>query len=442
MAKKGKGKVKKQKPVTRQPQGNVKIVKKKLRKKKKPQKYQVPVPTKDTAIPIQTDSDEDDDSSSGETEPEKIQKLLEPYTKDQLIDFLVGAAVSDTSLFTRLRDAADCDVSHRKIFVYGLAWDTTRETLVSAFESYGEIEDCNVVFDRVTGKAKGYGFVQFKTRREATKALKQPRKKIGNRVASCQLASIGPVAPPPIQDTGGRKIYVSNVQADVDPERLRAFFAKFGEIETGPLGFDMQTGKSRGFALFVYKKQEAARKAIQDPYKMFEGHQLHCQMAIEGKNKSGGAASVTTAVQQVQPPMMAAAQNLALFNQNPGLVYGGFLANPNAGMLAGGMINPISAGLGRGFVGSSQVGQVVGSAGGSYPLSSATMGLGGYSAPGSQGLGNLGATQSVLGVYGSSATPTQQGLQHAYPSSQIGQMPSVRAPGAGGSFSGYPTHMR
>ena len=81
------GKAKMQKQVTRQPQGDGQSSKKKRRKKKKLQKYQAPVPTKDTAMPIQSDSDADDDSSSGETKLEKIQKLLEPYTKYQRIDF-------------------------------------------------------------------------------------------------------------------------------------------------------------------------------------------------------------------------------------------------------------------------------------------------------------------------------------------------------------------
>ncbi|KAL6993111.1 hypothetical protein U1Q18_011230 [Sarracenia purpurea var. burkii] len=385
----------------KQPEIN-KLEKKILKRKKK----------KVRIVPEKVDSD--NDSSSSEPDSDKIQNLLEPYTKDQLIDFIIDAAVKDDALLARIRDAADRTVSHRKIFVYGLGWDTTRETVVSAYESYGEIEDCKVVSDYYTGKAKGYGFVVFKTRKGAIKALKQPQKKIGNRITSCQLASLGSVPPPQSHDTSGRKIYVSNVQADVDRERLRAFFEKFGEIETGPLGFDMYTGKSRGFALFVYKTQEAARKALEEPHKMFEGNQLHCKRAAEGKSKVGGEASVKTVVQPVQAPMLAAfaaAQNLALY-QHPSLnpMYNGFFANPNAGLIAGGSVNPMvaagSGGLGQGVLGSS----------------------------------SFGGTASVLGTYGSDATALQ-GLQHTYPSSQSGQMSSALAPGSSGSFNGYPSYM-
>ncbi|KAA8546870.1 hypothetical protein F0562_003299 [Nyssa sinensis] len=409
-----------------------KLVKKaenKVEKKLKKKKLQ-----KTLAVPKkETNNDSDNDSSGPETESEKIENLLEPYTKDQLIDFIIDAAIKDAALFNRIRDTADRDVSHRKIFVYGLGWDTTRETLTSAFKSFGEIEDCNVITDRNTGKAKGFGFILFKTRQGATKALKQPKKKINNRITSCQLASVGPVPPPQSQDTAGRKIYVSNVQADVDPEKLRAFFAKFGEIETGPIGFDMQTGKSRGFALFVYQTLEGARKVLEEPYKMFEGHQLHCRKAADGKNKMG-AASVTTAVQPVQAPVlaaMAAAQNLALFSQHPSLnpTYSGLLANPNAGLIAAaGSMNPIVAagGLSQGVLEGGLLG-------------SGATGLGGYGGLASQGFGSFGGRPSVLGAYGSSGS-TMQGLQYAYPSSQIGQPSSARAHGVGGSFSGYPSY--
>ncbi|KAK3022585.1 hypothetical protein RJ639_046190 [Escallonia herrerae] len=169
----------------------------------------------------------------------------------------------------------------------------------------------------------------------------------------------------------------------------------------------MQTGKSRGFALFVYKTQEGARKVLEEPYKMFEGHQLHCKRAAEGKNKV-----VAASVQPIlQPPMLAATQNLAMFNP----MYGALLANPDAAFLAAAGVNPL--GLGPGV-----------------------LGVGGYDGA---ALGSLGGNQSVLGAYGGgSSAPMLQGLQHAYPNSQMGQSSTTKAQGAGGgSFGVYPPFM-
>ncbi|PKI41785.1 hypothetical protein CRG98_037820 [Punica granatum] len=151
---------------------------------------------------------------------------------------------------------ADEDPVHRKIFVHGLGWDTNTETLISAFKQYGEIEDCKAVCDKISGKSKGYGFILFRSRRGARNALKEPQKKIGNRMTACQLASIGPVptnqqaaAPAqPVPEYPQRKIYVSNVGAELDPKKLTEFFSKYGEIEDGPLGLDkFQRADSSGY---------------------------------------------------------------------------------------------------------------------------------------------------------------------------------------------------
>jgi len=41
-----------------------------------------------------------------------------------------------------------------------------------------------------------------------------------------------------------------------------SFFPQYGEIEEGPLGFDRQSGRSRGFALFIFKLVEATQVCV------------------------------------------------------------------------------------------------------------------------------------------------------------------------------------
>ncbi|KAI5669959.1 hypothetical protein M9H77_19812 [Catharanthus roseus] len=309
---------------------------------------------KEIEIPIDSSPSTSSSSDSEfEADPEKIRELLEPYSKDQLIELITDFAVSNSSLYVKIQEKADKDISHRKLFIHGLSWDTTNESLMSEFQKYGEIESCHVVPDRNTGKAKGYAFLTYISRESALNALKQPRKNIKNRLVNCQLASLGPTGTvqggqQQEQDgkVNGRKIYVTNVSSDVDAEKLRSFFASFGELEAGPTGFDPNTGKFRGYALFLYKTVEGAKKALEEPYKLFEGRQLHCEKATEGKKIGGGAAAITVSVQSV-PPVMAAVptQNMPLLGQNSNLgintgllsaLYGGLLVNPNA---AAGLLN-------------------------------------------------------------------------------------------------------
>ncbi|MFK7989184.1 MAG: RNA recognition motif domain-containing protein, partial [Sandaracinaceae bacterium] len=48
-----------------------------------------------------------------------------------------------------------------KLFVGGLAWATTNESLKTAFGAYGEVVDARVITDRETGRSRGFGFVTF-----------------------------------------------------------------------------------------------------------------------------------------------------------------------------------------------------------------------------------------------------------------------------------------
>lgn len=231
------------------------------------------------------EGDENEDEGE-DLEEETVEKLLEPFTKEQLFSLVKQAVEKYPDFLENVCQLADVDPAHRKIFIHGLGWDANAEILTSVFGKYGEIEDCKAVTDKVSGKSKGYAFILFKHRSGARKALKQPQKKIGSRITSCQLASAGPVqAPPaaaaPVSVYTQKKIFVSNVSPEIDSQKLLEFFKQFGEIEEGPLGLDKQTGKPKGFAFFVYKLAESAKKALEEPHKNFEGYTLYCQKAVD-----------------------------------------------------------------------------------------------------------------------------------------------------------------
>ncbi|KAE8336144.1 hypothetical protein BDV24DRAFT_142499 [Aspergillus arachidicola] len=58
-----------------------------------------------------------------------------------------------------------------KLFVGGLAWHTTDESLRSGFEQFGTVEEAIVVKDRDTGRSRGFGFVRFSSEADADKAV-------------------------------------------------------------------------------------------------------------------------------------------------------------------------------------------------------------------------------------------------------------------------------
>ncbi|CAM9144300.1 unnamed protein product, partial [Hapterophycus canaliculatus] len=83
------------------------------------------------------------------------------------------------------------DVSARKIFVRGLSWDTTTESLRNMFSQFGELEDAVVTTDRASGKSKGYGFVTFRFAANAAAAVAEPEKQLDGRLTHCNIAAEG-----------------------------------------------------------------------------------------------------------------------------------------------------------------------------------------------------------------------------------------------------------
>mmetsp|Transcript_6944 Transcript_6944/g.11914 ORF Transcript_6944/g.11914 Transcript_6944/m.11914 type:complete len:160 (+) Transcript_6944:123-602(+) len=57
-----------------------------------------------------------------------------------------------------------------KLFVGGLSWDTTNDSLRQAFEAFGEVTEAKVVTDYETGRSRGFGFVTFANNDAASQA--------------------------------------------------------------------------------------------------------------------------------------------------------------------------------------------------------------------------------------------------------------------------------
>lgn len=347
------------------------------------------------------------DAVPGQLTVDDVRKIIELFTNDQLLEIVQNAAVRHAEVLEAVRSIADRDPAQRKLFVRGLGWDTTTEKLRAIFAAYGDIEEAVVILDKGTGKSKGYGFVTFKHVDGALLALKEPSKKIDGRMTVTQLASAGVQGQNTNSgvDVSMRKIYVANVPYDMPAERLLAHFLSYGEIEEGPLGFDKATGKSKGFALFVYKTAEAARASLVDPIKTIDGRQLNCKLAIEGKKGKPGV------------PGEAQGDGLGMHSRStvsgslgpgqyggPGGSYGGFsggLQGLPPGHLPlnsslGGSQAPSSMGAGGGY-GSGMGGQY----GGSHYGGPASAGYGGMGGAGSSG--GMGGAGGGLGGTGPAA---------------------------------------
>eukprot|EP01121_Diplochlamys_sp_Union-15-3_P013780 TRINITY_DN4325_c1_g1_i4.p1 TRINITY_DN4325_c1_g1~~TRINITY_DN4325_c1_g1_i4.p1 ORF type:complete len:175 (+),score=35.81 TRINITY_DN4325_c1_g1_i4:103-627(+) len=85
-----------------------------------------------------------------------------------------------------------------KVFVGGLGWQTTPQSLQVHFSQYGEIEEVKLIMDKQTGRSKGYGFVQYCMPESAIRAVANPFPIIDGKQANCNLASAN-AKPPGMQ---------------------------------------------------------------------------------------------------------------------------------------------------------------------------------------------------------------------------------------------------
>ena len=58
-----------------------------------------------------------------------------------------------------------------KLFVGGLSYSTSTESLRDAFAAAGSVESATIVTDRDTGRSRGFGFVEMATPEDADQAV-------------------------------------------------------------------------------------------------------------------------------------------------------------------------------------------------------------------------------------------------------------------------------
>ena len=59
------------------------------------------------------------------------------------------------------------------IYIANLSYGADDADLKELFQEYGEVSSANVIKDKMTGKSRGFGFVEMPNEAEALKAIKE-----------------------------------------------------------------------------------------------------------------------------------------------------------------------------------------------------------------------------------------------------------------------------
>lgn len=59
----------------------------------------------------------------------------------------------------------------KKLYIGGLPYATTDDQLRDAFSEAGTVESATIIIDKMSGRSKGFGFVEMSSEEEAQKAI-------------------------------------------------------------------------------------------------------------------------------------------------------------------------------------------------------------------------------------------------------------------------------
>ncbi|KAK8737144.1 hypothetical protein OTU49_004814 [Cherax quadricarinatus] len=160
----------------------------------------------------------------------------------------------------------------RKLFIGGLDYRTTDDSLKAYFEQYGEIVDVVVMKDPKTKRSRGFGFVAFSQAYMVDEAQKNRPHKIDGRSVDTKRAVPRDEIGKPESGVTVKKLFVGGIKDDVDDDDLRETFSQFGEVVSVSIPTEKESQKKRGFAFVEFEDYDAVDKAC-----------LHKNIQMKGK---------------------------------------------------------------------------------------------------------------------------------------------------------------
>ncbi|XP_049623274.1 heterogeneous nuclear ribonucleoprotein A1-like [Suncus etruscus] len=226
----------------------------------------------------------------------------------------------------------------RKIFIGGLSFETTDESLRSYFEQWGTLTDCIVMRYPKSKRSRGFGFVTYATVEAVDAVMNARPHKVDGRFVEPKRAISKEDSQIPGAHLTVRKIFVGGIKEDTEEQHLRKYFEQFGNIEMVDIITDQESGKSRGFAFVTFDDHDSVDKIVIQKNHIVNGHNCEIRKALSkqemvrvssSQRGSGGSGSFS-------------GSHGGNFSGNPNFIYGGsfcgqggYGGSENAGVYSG-----------------------------------------------------------------------------------------------------------
>ncbi|EXJ82680.1 hypothetical protein A1O3_06494 [Capronia epimyces CBS 606.96] len=142
------------------------------------------------------------------------------------------------------------------MFIGGLNWETTDQSLHDYFSQFGEVQECTVMRDSATGRSRGFGFLTFKDPKTVNTVMVKEHFLDGKIIDPKR-------AIPRDEQEKTAKIFVGGVSQDATEEDFESFFAQFGRVIDATLMMDKDTGRPRGFGFVTFDSDTAVERCLE-----------------------------------------------------------------------------------------------------------------------------------------------------------------------------------
>jgi len=203
-----------------------------------------------------------------------------------------------------------------RIYVGCINYDVREDSIKQAFLPFGPIRSITMSWDSMTGKHKGFAFVEFEQPEAAQLALEQM-----NGILVCgRNIKVGRPSQMPqaqacideIQKEARQhnRIYISSIHKDLSDEDIRSVFSAFGTIKFCDLANAGVPGRHKGYGYIEYDTLQSAQEAISS-MNLFDlgGNYLRVGRAITPPDSRGnlGMAAAATPLPSASAVAAAAA---------------------------------------------------------------------------------------------------------------------------------------